>query len=425
MKRIISIFLILSLFLGCNVISVSASDFSNDSWFEVLDYYTIVDDGNAFEFTGSDFIYISLDPVKWYSAIDMIITVVGDPITSVKHRSSSSSLTILPISDNIYRVYGNVVRRPYSNLFIDFVSSGTSYVEVNSIKLLGLDYAHYDEVLVGSGSANNSGDVNIGFNDPSLSNSYFYTVDDFNDRAFSVFFKCPNWRKYDYLDIQLFLFVNSISTISASCGDINLPVSTSYVSSINSSNTSFLVTARIDLTGLDRSTSDNVELQVLGLSTYPESNVISIVGCSGYVLTDPINPLFYYFRTLFAQLTSHFDSLNLWILNQTDSITSTIATWGQNIINVFSPDDDGAAEEFQESVSQQADELSGIADVMGSLDKPDLGSMNVNLDSFAVNANISGVGSLLAVPMRNEVLLQVFIMTFTFALVGYALYGKR
>lgn len=416
MKRVISIFLTLALLIGCFVISVSAnglSDFSNDCTLNLMDFNEFNPwffDSNSSELTQT----IYFPEYRVYYGFDFIFADNAD-ITAVYLNHPSLGrvpMQLFSIGSNLKRAILSGSDYQWGQDFVSFtfVKSrewGSPHIQINSFYVNFYNVNHFSTSCIASGFTPTSSidlSLNVGDSRPT---QVTWSITDFNNSTFSFDIYSPDWRKFDFIDFQFITTIKSINSLSCVFGDIILPFSSSYTSLDSSGKSTFLLSVRVDVRGLDKGSSLNPTLVITGNSVFDNLNAFKLADCSGFVYLNQVNPFFYYFKDLKVKLDILFFDL------------------GNTIVSSFNPDDNGSADQFHESVSSQAGELSGIADAMGSLDKPDPDSLNVNLDSFAVNANISGVGSVLAVPMRNSIILQVLIMTFTFALVGYALFGKR
>lgn len=414
MKRVITIFSSFTLLICCIFISVSASglsDFDNDSMVNLVDYYEF----NQINFDpgSTELVHrFSLpDSSRVYYGFDIVFTnnAAVNAVYYIHPQHGAIQMNFIDIGNGLSRAF--IDNYPWRSDYIDllFVYGNTNpsyWIQINSFYVNFYNVDHFTSSCEASGfTPSGSVDLSLNYGD-SRPTQVTWAASDFNNLSFSIDVTSPDWQKFDYLDFQIICTVKSITSVSATFGDIVLPFSVSQIGDDSSGRMTILISVRIDLRGLDRSTSYVPTLIITGNSNLDYLNAFKLADCSGYVQYN-INPLFYYFKNLFIKLDSSFQSL-------------------ANVIsNAINPSDDGDAEQFQEVLIYQAGELDDIANVMESLDKPDPDSLNVNLDSFALNANISGVGSVLAVPMRNELLLQVLIMTFTFALVGYVLFGKR
>lgn len=412
MKRVICILVTFAVLISCMIVSVSAAEDNYSPTINVLDFSTANDSGNNMVLLNpGSYASFALPSTYTVYYVEALVRFTSGNIPSnayVNVGGINYRLYMAQVSGNTYRIYGNLAKTDaFLRFNFDFTSSENviffdvrcsigadayeidGYLEINSVDLY--DTIHY----VPTDTINYRGWT------PSV------------NETFSLYGWTTEWRKFDYLDFIFLVDAGPIQSVSCDIDGMNVPITVQEIYSTSIYDNQYFIAVRLDLTSIKRSLSGNPAINILIGQYTGETCYAAVVSIIGYVSVN-VNLLSYWFR-----------NLNSWIQNLSSSITSTITTWGQNIVAAFSPDDNGSADQFQESVSSQAGELSGIADAMGSLDKPDPDSLNVNLDSFAVNANISGVGSVLAVPMRNDIILQVLIMTFTFALVGYALFGKR
>lgn len=414
MKRVISIFLTLVLLIGCMSISVFAnglSEFSNDSLVNVMDYI----DFPQWYFTPSlseETIYIDFPEDRVFYGFDFVF-LDNSAVSAVYFNHPSLGrvpMSLIDIGHQLKRCFVDNVMWTGSGGSFTFVyghSNPSYWIQINSFYINYSNVSHFTAPVVASGfTPSSSIDLSLNTGD-SRPTQATWSATDFNNLPFSIDISCPDWKKYDFIDFQFICTVKSITSVSVSFGDFLVPFSFSEVYIDGSSSISIITSLRIDLRGLDRNSTSTPTIVLTGNSNFESLNAFKLADCSGYLYLNKVNPLFYYFKDLKTKLEVLFYDL------------------GNSISSSFNPDDSGSSSQFQESLSNQSDQLSNISDSMDSVLKPDLNSFNIDLDSFASNANISGVGSVLAVPMKNELLLQVLIMTFTFALVGYALFGKR
>ena len=431
MKRYISLSLAAVILVFSMAVPSYAADTGSDVFFNVLDlatpnggddYYENAYSGSPVEFDWGNYL-----PVCY---VDILCVITGNIPSAVSidttYFPGSVNLTIDQIDSCVYRIYGSTGGNYLANyLDLTFYSSGVSYVTFLKFDICSAFPFSFDIEAFCDISASDYEDTIHYIPTDDYNYRIIHSTDVFDETHFSCYIWSDDWRKYDYLEFQLLLDVLSITSVTASFESMNVPFDVSYISSDSLDGNYYYVSIRMDLRSLDRTSTEYPFIVLMGRLELDTLNGISFSSASGFVEVNNFDPVTYFLRNIFTSIKNGFSGLSSWISNQTSAITGSISSWGQKIVDAFSPDDDGSADEFQDSVSQQAGELSGIADAMGSLDKPDPDSMDINLDSFAVNANISGVGSVLAIPMNNEILLQVLIMTFTFALVGYGLFGKR
>ena len=409
MKRYISLVLAAVVLICSLAVPSLAADFENVEWYQLLDYVSLNSSGNTTNINNSNVCYFAFNETRWISSVDIIVSFIGQPITRVYHtyEGTTKNLSILKIGDNLYRIYGNITRSPYNGLHLTFESSGWTRIEFTSVKLLGIEYGFFEESAHGYGTVVRADDLNIGYNYQSLSSSFYYTYSgDFNDRVFRTYYQFPNWRKYDYIDLQLYYVVDAITSISATIGDINIPVSCSYLDPTQSGSPGYFMTLRLDLTGLLRSSTDEIELQIIGLSSYDSSGLISIIGCSGYVPLNTIDPLFYHFRTLQVKLEGWFSSL------------------GDRIVNALNGDS-SASDQFKDQIDQSNQELEDMSSVMNSFTTPDINSINVDVGAFVSPSDISSLTAPMSLLFESNIVTTCIMISIILATVMFVLYGKR
>lgn len=113
-----------------------------------------------------------------------------------------------------------------------------------------------------------------------------------------------------------------------------------------------------------------------------------------------------------------------WLSGRFTDVTSSISNWGQKIVDALSPDDPGS-DQFKDDLQQAEDELQNMGDVMDSVTRPDINSINPAVDNIVAPSDVTMMASPLVVVFDNPYILSMFVLSFTMALAGFVLYGKR
>lgn len=113
-----------------------------------------------------------------------------------------------------------------------------------------------------------------------------------------------------------------------------------------------------------------------------------------------------------------------WLSGRFTDLNLTIENWGQKIVDAISPSDPGS-DQFKDDLQQAEDELSHMGDVMDSVTRPNINQINPDVDNIVKPADITLVASPLAVVFDNPYILSMFVLSFTMALAGFVLFGKR
>lgn len=415
MKRITSLFCVA---LIC-VFSLAAPARADDNFYgflDVLDYSYIKSISNgSFEdfyltFSGSSSTICFNNPFTGdYNYVDMVLSwAYTSKLTSVTFGDGVQQygLTVTHIKDTLYRVYGQVTTQRISDIYLTFNCSGSgpSYCTIYSFRManntgLVTDIEAYCEIVADNG-----------YN----STIHYVPTDEINHRyistetseqfsnGYSLYIHTNDWRKYDYIDFTFFLGVYSITSISANFGSTIIPVEVNEISNTNLGENVFIVTIRMDLTGIDRSISATPFLNIHGLLDYDMENIISFQACSGHILSGSRSPLLYFF----GQLES-------WILNLGDRIVAAV---GGN---------SSSANEFQSQLNQELDRLDQAQAVMDSVTKPAIDSIDVSVDQYVSQADIQVLATPLSIFFKGEIFSKIIIMSILLATVSYTLFGKK
>lgn len=466
MKRQISTFLVLILCFCAWAEPVKAAEVNN-GWVNLLDYGT----ANS---SGSNLIYYedaggSLSVM--YPFPDYINVVYVDML----FRSNSSNptisykgspLTVVKVGNdgyNLFRAYG---RTPsygrhftfsvgYSDgTWVDFIKIAVSTTEPN-----GTDIEAYCQIQA------TDFDQTIHYvPTDEINHRMINATQDYADTWFTSYIWTNDWKKYDYIDFQLMFHVHAITSISAVMGSTNVPVEVSYLEGAPIEGNAYYVTMRMDVSQLDRSINDYPMIIVFGRLDAGKINSVDFVNCSGSVDSASISPMALYFQNLntwirkqtadlsavfsglgesisdnFANLRSwireHTDSIKDWMTEQTsdigkyfDSLELGIESWIQNqtreLTEVFRGDDH-AGDDFQQDVADKDQELEDMADVMDSVTKPNIGNIDVSVDTYVRPADVNTLTAPLMVFLTGDIFGPIAIMSILMATVGYVLYGKR
>lgn len=113
-------------------------------------------------------------------------------------------------------------------------------------------------------------------------------------------------------------------------------------------------------------------------------------------------------------VVSGFESVSNWISEQTTSINNTISTWGQNIVDVLSPQAD--KEGFREEVENIRDQMQNANDTMNELERPDVDDVfsDVDLDIGEGSPFVQIMGTL----FENEFIVSIVTGSLAFSIFG-------
>lgn len=349
MRRIIPFLFVMVLSIICLVSPVSAA--SDSTMYELLDYSSLDDTGsNYVDFAGSISVVYSLPNRAVIRYVDMLISMVG-AVSNVSVGPNSNNLTELTVEHidrSLYRVYGLVPSRTYSSFTISFDtgSTATSWYTIQSIKLSS---SEVDSVpTIGNLWVYDSigGSSSVSMTSPSDEPEIYLTQStgssvSYGDFACSV--SLTEWKKFDYLDVLLYLDVKHINSIFAKHGDRVLDCDISYLTPADQINTYYWVMVHVDLSSANRDSSIVPTVQLTG--TYYNQvnyNKIRLKSLVGYVsIPDPSPTLSLWFNLkaflsdLFGENDSSANSaiqtqqdINITINNQ---IVGAVEDWNTHI----------------------------------------------------------------------------------------------
>lgn len=472
MRRYISLACVALIVVMCMAVPVSATETNSGSLINVLDYSTADDSGtNSFGSGGTLVATARYEiPFRPYVRfVDIVFTSANGAPSSVYFRDSL--LTLEQITGRLFRAYGYVTVT--GSTFDLTFNSDTNGVTYNVVSFYVSTYASsaYDiEAYCDIGSVDYISTIHY-VPDDEINYRQFLGTENYDDVYLNLYLYTDDWKKYDYIDFQLFLTCGGINSISAMMGSTNIPLEISMTSDNSYVTNDYYITIRMDLTGLDRTSNDEPMIIVEGLVAQGLVNEVNVYNVSGHVALDNVDPVSYWLysinktisagfssvsswisaqttaiQTQFTQLktaiSGHFTNLNSWITTQTSAIQtqftqlkSALSTHFTNLdkwidsqtaaLEAAIRGDTSPGDEFQQEVEDKDQQLDDMAAVMDSVERPELNSVNVSADTYidttVLAASTQGLTTVIAAP----VFLDVIIMSILMATAGYVLFGKR
>ena len=419
MKRffpvILSVFVLaFSLFLPVNATTISSN---NDNLVDLLDFNFITGSGsNIISSSASSNQYsVDLPYVSYVSYVDILFECDRSP-SSVKYQYTQD-LTVVNVSGNIFRAFGHVTTPSLSNASISYIAVNfPSSTSGSRIKFLSWR-VNLTRSVVSPVPTICSGRVSVGsdettfvMSDPNNTrivymNQRFEGITD----EFSAFLYPDEWTKFDYIDFQLYCHASSIDSIQVTQdNNVSIPFELNYISSAVEPNNQdasvddihakalyYYISVRIFLDSLDR-TGDYPCISITG--SFPSLGFIQVESVTGYIYQENMSQLQLFWYKLSAKLDS-----------------------------LFSGDDseNQAAEDFNDSVTDQSSELEDMTNIMNSVEKPVISDINMSVDNMVDTSVVSLTTSGISSALSNEILVRVLLMALTFAVVGFILYGKK
>lgn len=389
-----------------------------DLWVNALDYNTFMSNQGNTYYNQSIFSDLKIPIVTDAPIYDVDIvfqTNALNPILSVFTSSSSWQLTTQIIENGrTYRAFGRVpgIGNSGSQNGVPFLGFRLSSSSGNYISFLQVNYTttnsyRFSAPLGATFNYNNSPEYHFSYNGHDTASYLPPVVTDLEKTGFSFFINLNSWKSFDYMDVILYCQSCTISSIGAVFEDQSIPFSVNEIIGTNTIRDSVYISIRVDLRGLKRNTTSIPYLMISG-STYV--NVVSsyaILEGSGLVITQDINPLYYYFRSIK-------DSISLGTKNIVDALGSALGGNGQGAV-------------IKDQTQQQAGQISDAVADFGSYEKPSSSDLNSELqftDIIAPEA-LSGSTSFLTALFNVPTLMSIVTLSLMLALLATIVFGKR
>lgn len=446
MKRIISLCCVALIFVFSLAAPASATE-TEAVFTDLLDFgYVNNLTSNFYTFNaGTTSVFYNLPSYSNVRYIDILFRSSGGAPSQLQAvvGNVTVTLTLVSLGDALYRAYGRLTSGSDSKVTVNYTCSATNYVEF--LKFDVSSYPIEPFVIDSYCQISSVAYENLIHYVPTDSINYRLfdaTNMEAYDSAFTLTLYVDDWQKYDYIDFSLLCAVQSITSIGAFCGDNIIPVD--YNTTENSSYIlpDFQIYARIDLTGIDRTTSDTPCLRITGQWSPGWVNTISMLGTNAFICTGENVPERVWYLTLKSIIQNGFNNMSTWFTNQTSAIQTqftqlktsissnftNLNTWIKNqttsIVNAINGDT-APGDQFQDEVQEELDELDQAQAVMDSVTKPAIEDIDVSVDQYVSQADIEVLATPMAVFFEGEIFSKVIIMSILLATVSYTLYGKK
>ena len=411
MKRFLSFFLGAALIV---VLAVPVSASQDSGWTELLEVTSVLPDGdNWFTLSGTtSSLTIPLPTERRLRKVDMLIwnpTGARPTSASVSIGNSSTTLEVVQLGSNMFRVFGYVPSSFYKVLTVTFKrsSSTSATYELLSCKVTTLG----DQEFALAARAEIEGTT---FNCPFSMESVGTDTNVTYPLQFPVI--VTDWEKYDSITITGSVGQMALNSIRCTIGNLGLPYEMTYTSSNDSGGygnsyawsehkyysyddsykgsteedsyfyTTYsgktLFTITVDLTGVDRTVTADLYIFFTGLCNDAEPFSVQIVGATGSVVTADTSSVSWWFR---------FTSFMTDLFGSDD---------GQDSLNALDQSADsisqGAADIHNFEQSQQAVLNSGFSTIQSAVSFTSFSAALLFVQKYA-NLTVSGISKYMVV----------------------------
>lgn len=424
-RKLFAVLAALSVFLACAV-PVSAAP--NSSWVELLEYSTVNNSGNNLVTSSTTAVsfFIGTPQKMRVNKVDMLLSHpsgYGPTSIEVYYGGTYYPLTLAKIDEYTTRAYGaNIPNNIYTELtfrFRRYTSSQLSYqilsCRVTSTEASEMNATAYAEI--------DGGTYNIPFSESFVSES---TTDVWGHFQFPVV--VTDWQKFDTITISGSLMAIALSSVRATVGGLGLPYEMSYAVSPSGGSTStsyqwhdlkyyshddtykgtteetiytyndfhgkVLFSLTIDLSGLDRTSTNKLYCYFTGLANPSFGYDIQVLKVTGTVkIADTTN------TTWWSRFTSFMNGL-----------------FGSSTVE---------SDQFQEEAADQGTELDNLNEQLDAVTKPPVEDIHTDVNAYLDPVAAAQTAAAFQGLANNTLVCTMMLITLTSALVGYILFGKR
>lgn len=424
MKRVFAILLSVFIVFSVSVPATASSD--STAWTELLDYCSVRSDGtNYFTFSGQTDIKLDWEGLIIVSYVDILLTNYASPITSATLMYGDvviKSLTIEQVGYYSYRIYGSIPASVLASLSVRFTSDGSSSCYLESFRVCKhTDSGVYPNDLI-LGVLHDGIDVTDNI---LVGNTYKIpaTKSNYADCSGASFWIHDIYRSGDLDQLGIWSF----DRLELQFTSLGLDW-TGFSASVEYSDGAF---ASLPVTVSFFSTSTNqiyTDPYLLSLTDLVYITVVVDMSEVNRALVSKLNLMFTANYVECLPVTLWFDYATLY--NNTADDLGPAYWWAQVksfftglFSGFFSVDSD--ADDFQNTVESQVDEMDDMVDQMEQVTKPDIDDIDINFDSYVDSSDVGAFTDSLAVVFDSDIVITMIMITLTLALVSYVLYGKR
>lgn len=391
-QRIISIVCTIAVMITAMTFTVSADEINNQ-FIDVLDYTTPNTTGeNTVSISPQDkVVNFELPFHADVRYIEVLFSISGEffsPTVYLSDGRVKTPMTLAYLGNNLFRAYttaywddttyigieiGNVPDRRYLTFYdVSYAPESTYPVSIPAD-----GYVH--------DIGNNSREYYLYHSQAGVSNAPEWTPNPANT-SFIAAFDVLDWQAYDYIDIVCTTYCREVTTVSVSHGIGTIPFTANVINPGDSYGLN-IVTIRIDLTGIQRNSTNDPLVEITGLGEVGQVSNFCVRYCSGMNILEEPNVIVFWANKIMNSIGSMTSTITTTISGGVTSlkvglndIVSSISEWGQKIIDVLTGT--GDTSQMQEDVENAKQELGNASDVMNDFTRPPVEEVVPDLNPY-------------------------------------------
>lgn len=333
-----------------------------------------------------------------------------ESVIGLSDGGTNFNLTLDKIANNVYRLHGNINGLIVQNFRIRFVASSNITVSFLSFHLMNFRETVFPETgrcLIRSQSFTDTINYNVA---DTVNRRVFDSTDDPGACQVVLDVEWDDWKLYDSLSFIIWFSGTNINSISALFGESYLDIEYNFIDASDLAKNQYYISCKVDLSNVDRRSSNIPTVHVEASNVPGQKCVVDVLDMAGHINSFDVNPVVYWLQKLNLDIDTRF---------------GVVYTWLSTIWNTLSGNST-AADQFNDQADQKNEQLQDMVGVMDSVQRPDINKLDPVTQLNNSGADIAGgIGPVLTVPMQNPIILQVLILSLTFAMIAYVLYGKR
>lgn len=362
--------------IGSLAVPVYADELSSSNWFNVLDYS--LPNGGSYKYfkTSSGFTDVSFSlpaNMTLYNVNLVLRTSSKNFSVSVVRNGVAYPLNAILISSdmgNLYRIIGDIGGVGYNPIVLRFSTPSPVDVIFEHFSVSSLRYDSFDDTLNAVVSVGSTLTATLTPDNADGYASIHYPVSSVGGVSSALaYVTCPNWKKYDFLDIYLSVYGYTLESVLVRLGDASVPFTISYIGQSGTPSKGWSFIVRLDLRNVPLNTDELPTIRVDHTIQNASGGSFVLNGCVGYVDVS-YDPTFQFFGSWFKQFLSELSSIDnilSWlsssigqlISSQTSALQDSLVSMTSSIRGMFTSLN-GWISDQTTALSNKLDEVIGV-----------------------------------------------------------------
>lgn len=411
-------------------VTAQAAESTESNWIELLETATVNDSGNnLIQLNSTSGTFRIKTPLYMRcTKVDLILThPSGYTPSSVKLRYNNTyyTLTLVKIDNYTTRAYGaNIPNNLYADLVLQINKSNTDLInyQLLSCRVTSLENSEFPATAYAYIDGTN-------YNTPFAFENPGDTVNGseaFGHYQFPVI--VTDWQKYDKITISGSVGTMALNSVRCTIGGLGLPYDISYTASNpTGSEADYIAWNEWKYYSYNESYQGTTDGTIFSYDSYLGKTLFTItIDLTGVDRTST-NNLYCYFTTLASDWYGYTVQV-MEVIGSIDVADTTEVTWWTRFTAFMSDlfgGDSTEADEYASEMESQSQEMQDAVDQMEQVTKPAVDDLDVSVDAYVDPVGVQQAGEVMGQFLGNSLILSMVCISLTVSLVAFVIFGKR